>query len=289
MGIAVKEKIMRTINSDEITNVVKGMCIKANCHINDDIQSALENGIKTEKSDISRGVLQNLLKNSEIAHAKEVPICQDTGMAVFFIEIGNEVFVEGDTITEAVNKGVSQGYTEGYLRKSVVADPLNRVNTKDNTPAVIYYDFVKGDKIKITFAPKGFGSENKSGLKMLNPSDGLDGVIDFVIETVRKAGANPCPPMVIGVGIGGTMDKAAQIAKKALTRDINTSNENPFYADLEKTLLEKINKLGIGPQGMGGTTTALAVNVETYPTHIAGLPVAVNVNCHATRHTVEII
>ncbi len=289
MGIAVKEKIMRTINSDEITNVVKGMCIKANCHINDDIKSALENGIKTEKSDISRGVLQNLLKNSEIAHAKEVPICQDTGMAVFFIEIGNEVFVEGDTITEAVNKGVSQGYTEGYLRKSVVADPLNRVNTKDNTPAVIYYDFVKGDKIKITFAPKGFGSENKSGLKMLNPSDGLDGVIDFVIETVRKAGANPCPPMVIGVGIGGTMDKAAQIAKKALTRDINTSNENPFYADLEKTLLEKINKLGIGPQGMGGTTTALAVNVETYPTHIAGLPVAVNVNCHATRHTVEII
>ena len=223
---------MRTINSDEITNVVKGMCIKANCHINDDIKSALENGIKTEKSDISRGVLQNLLKNSEIAHAKEVPICQDTGMAVFFIEIGNEVFVEGDTITEAVNKGVSQGYTEGYLRKSVVADPLNRVNTKDNTPAVIYYDFVKGDKIKITFAPKGFGSENKSGLKMLNPSDGLDGVIDFVIETVRKAGANPCPPMVIGVGIGGTMDKAAQIAKKALTRDINTSNENPFYADL---------------------------------------------------------
>ena len=289
MGIAVKEKIMRTINSDEITNVVKGMCIKANCHINDDIKSALENGIKTEKSDISRGVLQNLLKNSEIAHAKEVPICQDTGMAVFFIEIGNEVFVEGDTITEAVNKGVSQGYTEGYLRKSVVADPLNRVNTKDNTPAVIYYDFVNGDKIKITFAPKGFGSENKSGLKMLNPSDGLDGVIDFVIETVRKAGANPCPPMVIGVGIGGTMDKAAQIAKKALTRDINTSNENPFYADLEKTLLEKINKLGIGPQGMGGTTTALAVNVETYPTHIAGLPVAVNVNCHATRHTVEII
>ena len=289
MGIAVKEKIMRTINSDEITNVVKGMCIKANCHINDDIKSALENGIKTEKSDISRGVLQNLLKNSEIAHAKEVPICQDTGMAVFFIEIGNEVFVEGDTITEAVNKGVSQGYTEGYLRKSVVADPLNRVNTKDNTPAVIYYDFVKGDKIKITFAPKGFGSENKSGLKMLNPSDGLDGVIDFVIETVRKAGANPCPPMVIGVGIGGTMDKAAQIAKKALTRDINTSNENPFYADLEKTLFEKINKLGIGPQGMGGTTTALAVNVETYPTHIAGLPVAVNVNCHATRHTVEII
>lgn len=280
---------MRIINSNDIAEVVKCMCIKANCHINKDIKSALENSVKSEKSDISKGVIENLLKNAEIADSKEVPICQDTGMAVFFIEIGNEVFVEGDTITDAVNKGVSMGYTDGYLRKSVVRDPLDRVNTKDNTPAVIYYDFVKGDKIKITFAPKGFGSENKSGLKMLNPSDGINGVIDFVIETVKKAGANPCPPMVIGVGIGGTMDKAAQIAKKALTRDIDVPNSNPFYADLEKTLLEKINKLGIGPQGMGGTTTALAVNVETFPTHIAGLPVAVNVNCHATRHTVEII
>lgn len=263
------------------------MCIKANCHINCDIKSALENSVQTEKSPVSKGVLENLLKNAEIAHQKEVPICQDTGMAVFFIEIGNEVFIEGDTITEAINKGVSQGYTEGYLRKSVVADPLDRVNTKDNTPAVIYYDFVKGDKIKITFAPKGFGSENKSALKMLNPSDGVQGIIDFVIDTVRKAGANPCPPMVIGVGIGGTMDKAAQIAKKALTRDITVRNEKEYYKDLENTLLEKINKLGIGPQGMGGTTTALAVNIETYPTHIAGLPVAVNVNCHATRHAVE--
>ena len=274
---------MRIINSNDIAEVVKGMCIKANCHINKDIKSALSNSVKTEKSDISKGVIENLLKNAEIADSKEVPICQDTGMAVFFIEIGNEVFVEGDTITDAVNKGVSMGYTDGYLRKSVVRDPLDRVNTKDNTPAVIYYDFVKGDKIKITFAPKGFGSENKSGLKMLNPSDGINGVIDFVIETVKKAGANPCPPMVIGVGIGGTMDKAAQIAKKALTRDIDVPNSNPFYAELEKTLLEKINKLGIGPQGMGGTTTALAVNVETFPTHIAGLPVAVNVNCHATE------
>lgn len=280
---------MRIINSDEITNAVKAMCIKANCHINGDIKRALEESVKTEKSEVSKGVLENLLKNTEIAHRKEVPICQDTGMAVFFIEIGNEVHVEGETITVAVNKGVSQGYTDGYLRKSVVRDPLDRVNTKDNTPAVIYYDFVKGDKIKITFAPKGFGSENKSALRMLNPSDGLEGVIDFVIETVRKAGANPCPPMVIGVGIGGTMDKAAQIAKKALTRDIDSENENPLYADLEKTLLKKINRLGIGPQGMGGTTTALAVNVETFPTHIAGLPVAVNVNCHATRHAVEII
>jgi fumarate hydratase subunit alpha len=280
---------MRVIKSEEITNTVRDMCIKANCHINEDIRCALERGATEEKSEISKGVLKNLLKNAEIAHKKEVPICQDTGMAVFFIEIGKDVFVDGGTITDAVNKGVAQGYTEGYLRKSVVKDPLRRVNTKDNTPAVIYYDFTEGDKIKITFAPKGFGSENKSALKMLNPSDGLDGVIDFVIETVKKAGANPCPPMVIGVGIGGTMDKAAQIAKKALTRDINISNPDSFYAELEETLLEKINKTGIGPQGMGGTTTALAVNVETYPTHIAGLPVAVNVNCHATRHAVEII
>lgn len=280
---------MRIINSNEITETVKNMCIKANCHINSDIKQALKRSAETEKSDISKGILKNLLKNADIADRKEVPICQDTGMAVFFIEIGKEVFVEGRSITDAVNKGVAEGYTEGYLRKSVVADPIKRVNTCDNTPAVIHYDFTEGDKIKITFAPKGFGSENKSALKMLNPSDGIDGVIDFVIDTVRKAGANPCPPMVIGIGIGGTMDKAAQIAKKALTRDITCPNSNPFYANLEKTLLEKINKLGIGPQGMGGTTTALAVNVETYPTHIAGLPVAVNVNCHATRHAVEII
>lgn len=280
---------MRIIQSETITKAVRDMCIRANCHINSDIKNALTKSVETEKSAVSRNVLEDLLKNAQIAHEKEVPICQDTGMAVFFIEVGNEVLVEGNTLTEAVNKGVSLGYTEGYLRKSVVSDPLERVNTKDNTPAVIHYDFVKGDKIKITFAPKGFGSENKSALKMLNPSDGVDGVTDFVIETVRKAGANPCPPMVIGIGIGGTMDKAAQLAKKALTRDITAANEKPFYAELEKTLLEKINKLGIGPQGMGGTTTALAVNIETYPTHIAGLPVAVNINCHATRHAVEII
>ena len=280
---------MRTVNSDEIVRVVRDMCIKANCHINDDVKGALERSVETEKSDISKGVLRNLLKNAEIAHKKEIPICQDTGMAVFFVEIGNEVIVEGDTITEAINKGVSEGYTEGYLRKSVVADPLNRVNTKDNTPAVIHYDFVKGDKIKITIAPKGFGSENKSAVKMLNPSDGLDGVIDFVTETVRKAGANPCPPMVVGVGIGGTLDKVTELSKKALTRDLDKRNENPFYADLEEKLLERVNKLGIGPQGMGGTTTALAVNIEVFPAHIAGLPVAVNISCHATRHVTEII
>lgn len=280
---------MRTINSTTITETVREMCISANCHLNPDIRAALENGIETEKSEVSKGVLANLILNADIADRKEVPICQDTGMAVFFIEIGNEVFVEGDTLTEAVNEGVAAGYTDGYLRKSVVADPLDRVNTKDNTPSVIYYDYVKGDKIKITFAPKGFGSENKGGVKMLNPSDGVDGVVDFVVETVRKAGANPCPPMVVGVGIGGTMDKAAVLSKKALTRDITERNSKPYYAELEKQLLEKINMLGIGPQGMGGTTTALAVNIEEYPTHIAGLPVAVNINCHATRHAVRII
>lgn len=278
---------MRIINSDEIKNAVKEMCISANCHLNSDIRAALEKGAEDEKSEVSRTILKRLIENADIADRKEVPICQDTGMAVFFIEIGKEVFVEGDTITDAVNKGVSEGYTEGYLRKSVVKDPLDRVNTKDNTPAVIYYDFCEGDKIRITFAPKGFGSENKGGIKMLNPSDGVDGVIDFVTETVRKAGANPCPPMVVGVGIGGTMDKAAVLSKKALTRDITARNANPYYAELEKKLLERINLLGIGPQGMGGTTTALAVNIETFPTHIAGLPVAVNINCHATRHAVR--
>lgn len=280
---------MRTIKSEEITRAVREMCINANCHLNPDIREALEKGIETEKSEVSKGVLKNLILNADIADRKEVPICQDTGMAVFFVEIGKEVFVEGDTITDAINKGVSAGYTDGYLRKSVVQDPLDRVNTKDNTPAVIYYDYTDGDKIKITFAPKGFGSENKGGLKMLNPSDGVEGVIDFVIETVRKAGANPCPPMVVGVGIGGTMDKAAVLSKKALTREITERNEKPYYAELEKQLLEKINMLGIGPQGMGGTTTAMAVNIEVYPTHIAGLPVAVNINCHATRHAVTVL
>ena len=280
---------MRIVKSDDIVKIVRDMCIRANCHINGDIKDALEKSLVTEKSDVARGVLKNLLKNAEIAHEKEVPICQDTGMAVFFIEIGGDVHVEGATVTEAVNEGVRRGYTEGYLRKSVVADPLRRVNTNDNTPAVIYCDFVKGDKIKITLAPKGFGSENKSAIKMLNPSDGVEGVIDFVTETVRKAGANPCPPMVVGVGIGGTLDKAAQLSKKALTRDIDVPNSDVYYAELEKKLLERVNKLGIGPQGMGGTTTALAVNIETFPTHIAGLPVAVNISCHATRHATEII
>lgn len=280
---------MRIINSEEITKKVEQMCIKANCYLNDDIMNALKRAEHDEASEIGQEIIKNLEENAAVAAKREMPICQDTGMAVFFVNIGKEVHVEGESITEAINRGVAQGYTKGYLRKSVVADPLRRVNTKDNTPAVIYYDFCDGDKIEITFAPKGFGSENKSGIKMLNPSDGMDGVISFVTETVEKAGANPCPPMVVGVGIGGTMDKAAFLAKKALTRSIDIKNPDPFYADLEKRLLENINRLGIGPQGLGGTTTALAVNVEVYPTHIAGLPVAVNINCHATRHDKEII
>lgn len=280
---------MRIISSEEITNAAAKLCIEANCYLNGDIRDALEKSSESESSGVSRTVLKNLLKNADIAAQKEVPICQDTGMAVFFVEIGSEVMVEGKTVTEAINDGVAKGYTEGYLRKSVVCDPLNRKNTGDNTPAVIYYDFVKGDKIKLLFAPKGFGSENKSALKMLNPSDGLDGVVDFVIETVRRAGANPCPPMVVGVGIGGTMDKCAQLAKKALTRSIDLHNEDNFYAELEESLLERINRLGIGPQGMGGTTTCLGVNIETFPTHIAGLPVAVNISCHATRHASAVI
>lgn len=280
---------IRIVNSEEITNAVRDMCIEATCHLNKDIRNAIERGIETEESEVSRGVLKNLIENADIADRKEVPICQDTGMAVFFVEIGKDVHISGDSITDAINKGVSRGYTEGCLRKSVVGDPLNRVNTKDNTPAVIYYDYVPGDRIKLTFAPKGFGSENKGGLKMLNPSDGVDGVIDFVIDTVRHAGANPCPPIVVGVGIGGTMDNVAVLSKKALTRDITVRNADPYYRRLEEEMLEKINMLGIGPAGLGGTTTAFAVNIETYPTHIAGLPVAVNINCHATRHAVRTI
>lgn len=279
---------MRTILSQEITDAVAKMCISANYNMNSDIKNALKKSIETEQSGTGRSVLENLVKNADIAAQKQVPICQDTGMAVFFIEVGQDVHIEGDTLTDAVNKGVAKGYTEGYLRKSVVADPLKRVNTNDNTPAVIYYDMVKGDKLKISFAPKGFGSENKSALKMLNPADGVEKIIDFVLETVSTADSNPCPPMVVGVGIGGTMDMAAVLSKKALFRSIDKENSDEYYAGLEKLLLEKINRLGIGPEGMGGTTTCIGVNIEKYPTHIAGLPVAVNISCHVTRHA-EII
>ncbi len=281
--------MIREVKSEIITDLVAKMCIEANCIIAPEIKEAMENARETEQSEVGKTVLLNLLENAQIAKDKMMPICQDTGMAVFFVELGKDVHIVGKNLTDAINDGVKKGYTEGYLRKSVVKDPLIRENTNDNTPAVIYTEQTDGDKIKITYAPKGFGSENKSALKMLNPSDGEQGVIDFVIDTVRKAGANPCPPMVVGVGIGGTMDKAAYLAKKALTREITTENENKFYADMEKELLEKINMLGIGPQGMGGTTTALGVNIEVFPTHIAGLPVAVNINCHATRHSVVVI
>ena len=280
---------MRIINSEEISEKVCRMCIDANCHISSPIKNALTSAIDSEESEIGRSVLENILKNAQIADEKEIPICQDTGMAVFFVEVGQDVIVSGENLSKAIESGVRKGYMDGFLRKSVVADPLNRINTNDNTPPVIHYEFTDGDKIKITFAPKGFGSENKSSIKMLNPSDGIDGVIDFVVETVEKAGANPCPPMVVGVGIGGTFEKAAQLAKLALTRDVGTHNPDEFYARLEDILLEKVNKTGIGPQGFGGTTTALGVNVECFPTHIAGLPVAVNISCHATRHSTVII
>lgn len=279
---------MRNISSGEIADAVAEMCMSANYNMNRDIKNALEEGMKSEKSEICRGVLENLIKNAEIAEKKQVPICQDTGMAVFFVEVGQDVHIQGDTLEEAINKGVAKGYTEGYLRKSVVGDPLRRVNTGDNTPAVIYYDMVKGDKLKISFAPKGFGSENKSALKMFAPADGVEKIIDFVVETASAADSNPCPPMVIGVGIGGTMDKAAVLAKKALFRSIDSANEDEYYAELEETILHKVNMLGIGPQGMGGTTTCIGVNIEKYPTHIAGLPAAVNISCHVTRHS-EII
>lgn len=281
--------MIREVNSEIITAAVAEMCVKANCIIAPEIKAAIERSRLAEKSEVGRTVLSNLLENADIAEKKMMPICQDTGMAVFFIEIGKDVHIIGKNLTDAVNDGVRKGYTEGYLRKSVVKDPLFRDNTGDNTPAVIYTEQTDGDKIKITYAPKGFGSENKSAVKMLNPSDGEQGIIDFVTETVRKAGANPCPPMVVGVGIGGTMDYAAYLAKKALTRSIDTENGIKYYADMEKALLERINLLGIGPQGMGGTTTALGVNIEVFPTHIAGLPVAVNINCHATRHSEVVI
>ncbi len=280
---------MRTINSQKITDTVAGLCVEANRDLCGDVYHKIQSARNTEESPIGKSILGKLLENADIAREKQMPICQDTGMAVFFIELGKEVYIEGDTIEEAVNKGVRQGYTDGYLRKSVVADPLKRVNTKDNTPAVIHLSQVHGDKITITIAPKGFGSENMSGVKMLKPSDGEKGVKDFVVDTVSRAGSNPCPPIVVGVGIGGTMEKAAILAKKALTLPLDGENPDPYYADMEKQLLERINKLGIGPQGLGGRTTALKVNILTFPTHIAGLPVAVNINCHVTRHKTAVL
>lgn len=280
---------MRTIHISEITSQIKEMCIEANYFLTEDMDAALKDACSREKSPLGRQILNQLQDNLQIAGEDNIPICQDTGMAVIFMEIGQDVHLEGGSLTDAVNEGVRQGYVEGYLRKSVVKDPIIRENTKDNTPAVIHYDIVDGDQIKITVAPKGFGSENMSRVFMLKPADGIEGVKNAILTAVREAGPNACPPMVVGVGIGGTFEKCAILAKKALTRPVNERSDIPYVQELEEELLQTIQKTGIGPGGLGGTTTALAVNINTYPTHIAGLPVAVNICCHVNRHSVRII
>jgi fumarate hydratase subunit alpha len=279
--------MMRTISSEEITKNIKEMCIEANHFLAEDMDRALKCAKETEKSELGKKILNQLQDNLKVAGEEMIPICQDTGMAVVFLEIGQDVHVEGIPVEEAVNEGVRQGYAEGYLRKSVVNDPILRENTKDNTPAIIHYTLVPGDKLKITVAPKGFGSENMSRIFMLKPADGLEGVKEAILTAVREAGPNACPPMVVGVGIGGTFEKSAILAKKALTREVGSHSQLSHIKELEEEMLEKINKLGIGPGGLGGTTTALAVNINTYPTHIAGLPVAVNICCHVNRHAVR--
>ena len=279
---------MRNIEAGKITEVVRRMCIEANCHLPKDVRGCIECARAKETFPVAQVILDQIIENYGIADENVVPICQDTGLTCVFVEIGQDVHIEGN-LADAINEGVRQGYTDGYLRKSVVRDPIDRVNTKDNTPAMIYYDIVPGDQLKITIAPKGAGSENMSQIKMLKPSDGLEGVKNFVLKAVEEAGPNPCPPIVVGVGIGGNFDKAAYMAKKALARSVDSHNEDPFYAALEDELLEKINALGIGPQGLGGRTTALKVNIEKCATHIASLPVAVNINCHVTRHQSEVI
>ena len=279
---------MREIQAERITEVVKRLCISANNHLPEDVKHCIEKSYEMENWPQAREILERILENYQFADREDCPVCQDTGVACVFIKMGQEVYVQGD-LNEAIHEGVRQGYAQGYLRKSVVRDPLDRVNTGDNTPAMIYFDIVPGDIFEITVAPKGFGSENMSQFKMLKPSDGLQGVKDFVVKVVEEAGPNPCPPIVVGVGVGGTFDKAAYLAKKALMRHAGEPNPVPFYAELEKELLERINALGIGPQGFGGKTTALAVHIEQCPTHIAGLPVAVNINCHVTRHQTEVL
>ena len=279
---------MREITAQRITETVKRLCVEANCYLPSDMKKCINNAYAEETWPHAKEILERIIENYRIAESECRPICQDTGLACVFVSIGQDVHVVGN-LSEAIHEGVRQGYTEGYLRKSAVRDPLDRVNTGDNTPAMIYYDIVPGDQIEITVAPKGAGSENMSQIKMLKPSDGLQGVKDFVLRVVEEAGPNPCPPIVVGVGVGGTFDKAAYLAKKALTRTVEERNSDPFWADLERELLQKINELGIGPQGFGGKTTALCVNIEQYPTHIASLPVAVNINCHVTRHKTEVI
>lgn len=280
---------MRIINVEEITKNIKEMCIEANHFLSKDMDIALKNAVQTEKSPLGKQILNQLQENLQIAGDDMIPICQDTGMAVVFLEIGQDVHFEGGLLEDAVNEGIRQGYVEGFLRKSVVNDPIIRENTKDNTPGIIHYKMVEGDQVKIKVAPKGFGSENMSRVFMLKPADGIEGVKEAILTAVKDAGPNACPPMVVGVGIGGTFEKCALMAKEALTREVGSYSEIPYVAELEKELLEKINKSGIGPGGLGGTTTALAVNVNTYPTHIAGLPVGVNICCHVNRHAIRII
>ena len=280
---------MREINVSQIIDTVEKLCIEANTHLPCDVKEAIERCRACEDGAIACGILDNIIENYNIADSENVPICQDTGMACVFLEIGQDVHIVGGDLTEAINEGVRRGYANGYLRKSVVADPVRRGNTGDNTPAMIYTEIVPGENIKITLGPKGFGSENMSAVRMFKPSAGLQGIKDFIIETVKLAGPNPCPPIVIGVGIGGTFDKAALLAKKAIMRPLNTSHSDPYYADLEKEMLEKVNELGIGPQGFGGKTTAIGLNIETLPTHIAGMPCAININCHVTRHKTEVL
>ena len=280
---------MRELDVSVIRDAVARLCVEANTRLPEDVKDAIREFRSKEDYCLARGVLDQIVENYQIAHRENVPICQDTGMACVFLEVGQEVHFVGGGLYDAVNEGVRRGYTEGYLRKSVVRDPIRRGNTGDNTPAMIHTDIVPGDRVTVTVAPKGFGSENMSAVKMLKPSDGLDGVKQFILDTVEKAGSNPCPPMVVGVGIGGTFEKAAYLAKKALIRPLDIRNSDPYYAELEQELLDRINALGIGPQGFGGMTTALGLNIEVLPTHIAGLPCAVNIGCHATRHATEVL
>ena len=281
--------MIRTINIKEITTNTKEMCIEANHFLSEDMERAMKQAEKTEQSPLGKQILEQLEENLQIAADDMIPICQDTGMAVIFLEVGQDVHLQGGSLEDAVNEGVRQGYVEGFLRKSVVKDPLIRENTKDNTPAVIHYKIVEGSKVKIKVAPKGFGSENMSRVFMLKPADGIEGVKEAVLTAVKEAGPNACPPMVVGVGIGGTFEKCALMAKEALTREVGTHSDIPYVKEMEEELLAKINSLGIGPGGLGGTTTALAININTYPTHIAGLPVAINICCHVNRHIVRVL
>lgn len=280
---------MRTIHTDEIIKEIRQMCIDANLILSEDVKCRIEDAIQTEKSPVGKNVLQQLDENMKIARTENIPICQDTGMAVVFLKLGQDLHIEGMNLEDAVNEGIRQGYVDGYLRKSVVGDPILRENTKDNTPGIIHYEIVPGDRLEITVAPKGFGSENMSRIFMLKPADGIEGVKEVILTAVKEAGPNACPPMVVGVGIGGDFEKCAIMAKKALTRNLNEHSDIPYVAEMEKELLETMNKTGIGPGGLGGTTTVLGVNINTYPTHIAGLPVAINICCHVDRHVTKVL